>query len=452
VIAKVLAHGSKGNPFAYLLERKREVAAELLRGDPVFCLATIRALRFRQKYTSVVLTFAEELTPERERQIMDDYERVAFGGRAEEFTWVWIRHREHGRTELHLVVANVHLPTGKRWSHYYDRADRKLFKAWQELTNLCHDLASPDAPERMRLADVPSRKLPAEKKALFEKLDKLVCEGVARGRIQTRVDLVRTLEAEGFEVRLSRNFIAVKPSGSEEKALRLRGKKYGEEFTREALLVSSRPRTAEEEAERKRCLEKDFAEALARRTVFVERVCQPRKKRRKKPSDKVPEEAIHEDDALYRNLTGPPPVATPTEPKRTIPQLEKFHESRPRNSLSESIRRADQAGRNAVLAGRSAAWGARVAASFRRLTRAIRRFRSGADRDGGRNHMALPGVCHQSLFVGSRRFSGLFGRLFWRASPGAVLPWLGRGRRSAPVLGAAGPGDRERDRTPGIPR
>jgi len=163
VIHKVLGHGAKGNPFAYLLKKERSVAAEVVRGDPELCWATIRSLSYRQKYTSLVLSCAEQLPPERERQIIDDYERTAFAGRPEEFVRVWVRHREHGRTELHLVVANVHLPTGKRWSHYYDRADRRLFKAWQELTNLRHGLASPDAPERVRLADLPG-KLPADKR------------------------------------------------------------------------------------------------------------------------------------------------------------------------------------------------------------------------------------------------------------------------------------------------
>ena len=451
MIHKVLGHGKEGNPFAYLLKKERVVAAEVVRGDPEFCWATIRCLPFRQKYTSAVLSCAEKLTPERERQIMDDYERVAFGGRAEEFVRVWVRHSEHGRTELHLVVANVHLPTGKRWSHYYDRADRKLFKSWQELTNIRHDLASPDAPERVRLADMPG-KLPADKKTLFEKLDAVVCAGVAHGRIQNRADLLKALEAEGYVVKPSRNYVAVKLPGSEEKALRLRGKKYGEDFSREALLASAAKKTAAEEAERQRRFEKDFADAMARRTAFVERVCRPRKRRKKKPPDEVSDEPARDaETVLCRKLTEPPSVATPTEPQPTRTQPEIPNESRLGTNLSTSLRRTDAAGGKTLLAARTAAWGARLAGTCGRLAGLVRRLGAAhADRRRRRRRVGLPALLDQPLCVGGRLLAGVLGRLVRGEAGGVALPGRSVGE-PAPSLGGDGREHRERERTPSLP-
>lgn len=444
MIHKVLNHGAKGNPFAYLLKKDRAIAAEVVRGDPELCWATIRALPYRQKYTSLVLSFAERVTAEREGKILEDYERVAFGGRAEEFARVWVRHREHDRTELHLVVANVHLPTGKRWSHYYDRADRQLFKSWQELTNLRYGLASPDAPERKRLADMPG-KLPDEKKALFEKLDALVCAGVARGEIQTRADLLKALELAGYEARPSRNYVAVKCPGADEKALRLRGKKYNEDFSREALLASAASRNAEDDEARKRRYEQEFAEAMARRAAFVERVCRPRRPTRQKPP--VSMQSMPEV-ALARKLTTPPEAARHA-PIRSQPETD--HESRLGTDLSTSVWRADAAGGRALLAARTATWRARIADACRRIAGALRALCAAATHGEWRAPvMGVPLVSRESLCLGRRRFADLPGGRRRRERSGPALP--GRSdREPAPVVGRAGREDRERDWSPGIP-
>ena len=422
MIHKVLSHGAKGNPFDYLLKKGRAVAAKVLRGVVAFCLATIKAAPYRQKYTSLVLSFAEELTPERERQIMDDYERVAFGGRAEEFARVWVRHREHGRTELHVVVANVHLPTGKRWSHYYDRADRKLFKAWQELTNLRYHLASPDAPERMRLADFPG-KLPPAKKVLFEKLDALVCTGVARGQIRTRGDVIEALRAAGNDVKPSRNYIAVKPLGSEERSLRLRGKKYVDGFTLAVLLASTKTMSVEEEAERKLRYEKDFSEAMARRTAFVERVCRPRRR----ASVTALDHGIQESDiVLHHRLTMAPSESSPSAQlsvfnhQPVITNELNQHESGPGRDISESLRRIDEAARGALWAARAAALGAHISVWIAKIGRVVRRLWD--DADGGRRGkgMAVPTVSDQPLPVGGGLLEDLSSGVLGRKESGAT--------------------------------
>ncbi len=397
MIHKVLSHGSSGNPFDYLLGKARPIPAELVRGDVGLCWEAIKSAPFRQKYTSLVLSFAEELTSEREREIIDDYERVAFSGRAEEFARAWVRHRDHRRTELHCVVANVHLPTGKRWSHYYDRADRRLFKSWQELTNFRHNLASPDAPERMRLADIPG-KLPALKKALFEKVDALVCVGVTKGTIETRADLVKALETAGYRVATSRNFVAVTVPGSGEKALRLRGKKYDEQFSRAWLLKSASTKTPEQAAQRKKSYELDFADAMQRRTAFVTRVCRPRQ-RASSPRDigsARDAEKTRSTGYLTEQLTG----RRPLPPQPFDPPIS--NEPGPRTNLSARLFRTHEAGGRALLAARTTAWAAWLQCRLQQLIGAVSRRYSALGREYATGLVGVPADDREPFYLGKR--------------------------------------------------
>jgi hypothetical protein len=431
MIHKVLPHGSAGEPFDYLLKKDRAVLAKVLAGDVATCLATIRSISFRQKYTSVVLSFAETLTRKRQLAIIADYERVAFSGRADEFSRVWVEHSEHGRTELHLIVANVHLPTGKRWSHYYDRADRKLFKAWQELTNIHYGLGSPDAPERQRLADMPG-KLPQKKRKVFEHLDTQVCEGVANGKIRTRRDVVECLESAGCEVEPSKNFIAVKSAIFEGKSLRMRGKKYKAKFDRDALLASALPRTAEQEAARKSAYESNFAEAMVKRTAFLDRLCHPRKRGQATPSmTPTATPAI----AVSTPAMAPPgmPQANPNDTHNSY--NEDLNGPGTGTDLSTRLRQVDAAGGRAVLAARSAAWGARLAAACNRITGLIESLKARhAHSGGGPLGMGLRSLLNQPLQLGRQMLAGIFAQ-FERGEESGIQSSRGSSGEPEPTLG-----------------
>ncbi len=132
MLVKVFARGSSADksgrgPIDYALGDRnhegepRDRPAELLQGDPEITNAVIESLPYAQRYTSGVLSFAAEETAQLDDQtkqgLMDRFESmVAPGMDQDRLSWVWIQHRDHGRTELHWVVANVDLETHKRFA------------------------------------------------------------------------------------------------------------------------------------------------------------------------------------------------------------------------------------------------------------------------------------------------------------------------------------------------
>lgn len=233
-IHKVHARGRGGGagPVEYLLGRdgKRE-AATLLRGDPQQMIELIDSLKFAQKYTSGVISFAESDIPEQHKQeIMDGLERTLLPGLdADQYSVMWVEHRDKGRLELNYVFANVELHSGKRLAPYYDKADRKRVQAWMETVRHDYELADPNAPERRRALSTPAD-LPRDKKQAAEVITAGLMEQMKAGAIKNRADVVQALESAGFEVaRQVKGSISIKdPSGG--KNIRLQGAIYERDF------------------------------------------------------------------------------------------------------------------------------------------------------------------------------------------------------------------------------
>lgn len=234
MIHKVHARGGGGGagPMDYLLgkDRQRE-GAQLLRGDPEQLIELVDSLKFSRKYTSGVLSFAEKDIPEADKQkIMDGLEECLLPGLdADQYSVVWVEHRDKGRLELNYVFANVELQSGKRLQPYYDPADRKRVNAWQETVRHDHQLADPNDPARRRALSTPGD-LPRDKKQAAEVITAGLIEQMKAGGIKDRADVVQALEQGGFEVvRQVKGSISIKdPSGG--KNLRLSGAIYERDF------------------------------------------------------------------------------------------------------------------------------------------------------------------------------------------------------------------------------
>lgn len=233
MIHKVLNHGADAsrNPFDYLLTAGRAVAPEVLMGNPEITWANIRSLEFAKVYTSVVLSF-EELLPKRCLwEIMQSYERLAFAGVDEkEISRSWVHHGDHGRSELHCIIANVHLGSGKRLQPYYHKQDCRLFINWTEMINAHYGLSSPSVAREYLTDPGVLRGYPTAKAKAYCELDREVAMAVREGKIRCRADLVRYLETEGWIVtREAPRWVTVqKPEWT--KGMRMRGPKYAADF------------------------------------------------------------------------------------------------------------------------------------------------------------------------------------------------------------------------------
>lgn len=217
----------------YLLGRDgmREDAT-LLRGDPQEIQDLCDSSPYVKRYTSGVLSFEESNIPESDKQeLMDSFESTLMAGLdKDQYSVLWVEHRDKGRLELNFVIPNVELTTGKRLQPYFDRTDRPLVDAWKECANVKYSLSDPNDPEKTRFLVTP-RNLPQNKLEAAEALNQFVSTGVESGFIKDRSDIVNALQDQGFTVaRQTPNSISIAdPDGG--RNIRLKGALYEQNFS-----------------------------------------------------------------------------------------------------------------------------------------------------------------------------------------------------------------------------
>lgn len=220
----------------------REVAPEVLRGDPEQTRELIDSLSFKRKYTSGVLSFSEaNIDPVQKQHIMESWEYTLFPGmHKNQYSILWVEHRDKGRLELNFVIPNVELQTGKRLQPYFDKADRNRVDAWQTLVNSTYGFTDPHEPDRaMTLA--PTKNLPKDRQEAAE----TITNGLLTLGVESRAEIIEALSKAGLEVvRQTKSSISIKdPEGG--KNLRLKGALYAEDYR-----GGNELRTTREEAER----------------------------------------------------------------------------------------------------------------------------------------------------------------------------------------------------------
>ena len=224
--------GSGSAPVDYLLGKDRDREdARLDRGDPEQMIQLIDSSNYAQKYTSGVLSFAErDLEEHQKQQIMDSFERALMPGLdKDQYSVLWVQHRDKDRLELNFVVANVELQSGKRLQPYYDRADRPRLNAWKDLIYDHYNLKDPNDPLNKRELCTPND-LPRTTIQACEAITNGLLSVAERGELKNRDDVVKTLENAGFEIaRTTKKSISIKnPEGGQN--IRLKGAIYEQDF------------------------------------------------------------------------------------------------------------------------------------------------------------------------------------------------------------------------------
>lgn len=257
MIVQVFNRGSgRGSgPVDYLLGKglDRE-GATLLRGDPEQVKELIDSSRYVKKYTSGVLSFQEENIPEKDKQaLMDSFEKALLSGlEKDQYSILWVEHRDKDRLELNFVVPNVELQTGKRLQPYYDKADRSRINAWKNIQNITYGLHDPNDPANKQSLTRP-KDLPRNKENAMIELNSGLLKLAGKGLIQNREDVIKTLTDVGFKVaRQTKNSISIAdPEGG--RNIRLKGALYeqdfrhGQDFQREIGEASERYRNSVED-------------------------------------------------------------------------------------------------------------------------------------------------------------------------------------------------------------
>ncbi|WP_170830394.1 relaxase/mobilization nuclease domain-containing protein [Maridesulfovibrio ferrireducens] len=280
---RVFRYG-KGNGVAsikYVLDPKREgredSPPEVLRGDPETVQKVIRSTDRVWKFTSGVLSWApeDEVTPRTEKEVMDDFEKIAFAGmEPDQYSILWVRHSHAGHPELHFIIPRTELrqdkamnPCPPNWQKQYD--------VWRDLWNERKDWAKPDDLKRSRLTQ-PGKDIHSPKGKQLNDFRKTVtdylAQGIADGLLKDRKGLVTALQELGYAVpRQGNNYITLELP-KDKKRVRLKGGIYesswraDREIKREdGLTVSGGRAGRQERIER---LERELAEVCRKRTEY----------------------------------------------------------------------------------------------------------------------------------------------------------------------------------------
>lgn len=162
---------------------------------------------------------------------MDSFEKVALfpGLREDQYNILWVQHQDKGRLELHWVVPNQELLSGKRLAPYYHRADMPRVNNWQEVINHDYKLSSPKEPDRKKTITLNGR-LPPLKREAVKQINENIEALVQSDTLQSRMDVLNFLQEVGFEIaRVTPRAISIKnPDGGQN--LRLKGALYDETF------------------------------------------------------------------------------------------------------------------------------------------------------------------------------------------------------------------------------
>lgn len=224
--------GRGSGPVDYLLGKDRaRDGATLDRGDPDAIQDLIDSSPYAKKYTSGVLSFEEsDLDRTTKDKIMSSFEKALLPGLdADQYSCLWVEHRDKGRLELNFVVPNVELLSGKRLQPYFEKADKPRINAWKIATNAILKLHDPDDPINKRELTTP-RNLPKPKHEAARAITDGLLSMAGNGELRNRQYLVIALEGVGFSVvRQTKKSISISdPEGG--RNIRLKGLIYEQDF------------------------------------------------------------------------------------------------------------------------------------------------------------------------------------------------------------------------------
>jgi len=279
---------------------RRVPPPEVLAGDSALMRQAIRAVPFQRKYSSGVLSFADDDIdvaafnagdPDLRRRVaemIEEFEGTAYGGIPEEYRppTFWTTHSHTGRLECNFCMPRALIAgTGQLRSinpHPPGAASLKLFDAFRDVFNSRYGWADPEAPDRARWtlgepnwamklaaeaarAGHQSKKLDTE--AISQSAGKLAEAAFRAGQIRCRDDLVHQLKAAGFDVpRVGPHYITIATPGGHR--TRLRGRLFSASFTSPEVLEP--PADAPPRLDLAEC-EARLATHQARRALFHQR-------------------------------------------------------------------------------------------------------------------------------------------------------------------------------------
>lgn len=249
MMMKVFPHGTgQGDkPTKYLVRMDypgRDTAPPLvLRGDPALTRALIDSIDRRWKFTAGVLSWHpdDKVSGEKEEEVMDAFEEVAFAGLApDQRNILWVRHTHAGHHELHFVIPRMELSSGNDFNAC-PPGWQKDFDVFRDLFNWRENWARPDDPARAReelpkKADLFKARMARWGKDIQEsdrdkakdEIHGIIKKLIDEGQISNRDEIIATMKNLGLTInRSGKDYVSVKTKDSGLK-LRFKGGIYAD--------------------------------------------------------------------------------------------------------------------------------------------------------------------------------------------------------------------------------
>lgn len=243
MLVKIMPKGRCG--LDYVLGTKLKVydprQPVVLKGHVAQAKALERASTFSNKFTSLALCYERIISDAEAKRDIASFENMLLPGLENglDYEAVWVRHTEFPkdahrkpdttktpRTSLHCIIVNTHISNGRRLQPYYDRIDRARVNAWQEVTNIEHEYASPHDPARRRAIRDGKLSIPKGVKELKDTLNEAVIAAIAAEQIQKEEDLLGFFREQGFSIKRRTKHSITLEHVALKKPLRLEGELY----------------------------------------------------------------------------------------------------------------------------------------------------------------------------------------------------------------------------------
>lgn len=219
-------------------EPQTRKGARLLQGNPELVRNIANGLAFKHTYTTGALSFSEtadSITDEQKWDMMSEFENTVFAGMDKQrYAITWIEHTDKGRLELNFFIAKVDLATGKSFTPYYDKADRKRMSCFRDYINTKYNLTNPLDPKHRQSTQNTNpnwRNSPtnASKKEIIASIDENLTALFRKNELNSRQDVEQTLKDNGYTITRNKSFDSVSikhPHDPKKPNIRLKGFLY----------------------------------------------------------------------------------------------------------------------------------------------------------------------------------------------------------------------------------
>lgn len=214
----------------YLLNhRVKDKTAFVLKGSEVVTRQIVFNMTKKQKLCIGCLSFEEaDIYLDTKQKIIDEFETLLLGRYKERFNILWVQHIDKGRLELNFAIPKIDLESGMAFNPYYDKKDRALIDAWQNLANFKFGFSDPKDPVKAHILQGSRKEIGVIKD--YIELEKILTEKFINQEFTCRDDILKALKDSRIEItRISKDYISVKLPGTK-KARRFKGDMFSEEF------------------------------------------------------------------------------------------------------------------------------------------------------------------------------------------------------------------------------